>query len=431
MIKNEKEYKSTKAALAAYQDALANFDVLKSIQQGVAPVIAAAQKASYERQVTELTAQVEAYEKLKAGGVTELVADQISEIGENLIAARIARGLTQREFASRAGLKEQQVQRYEKEAYASANLRRLTYLSAVLDVRFKGELQVSRKEELSDSDFLSSLNPTDFPLGEMNKRGWFDQRLDLRTSTIEERRRCLAAFFSRASVMEPSLALHRKSKGTMSAARRSALFAWQARVLAKARSKAALARRYEPLSPEAVRSLVAMSCDRDGPQKAVDLLLEYGIIVVFERHLPSTKLDGAAMSLDGKYAVIGMTLRHDRIDNFWFVLLHELGHVLRHWGPHLRQGFVDEEGDDLQDKLEAEADEFAQNSIVPEEEWNSSFVRFTKSAESILQFAEKRNIHPALVAGRIRRERSSYKEFYDLLGQRQIKSALKGAGLLE
>lgn len=431
MIKNEKEYKSTRAALAAYESALAEFDVLKSIAQGVAPVIANAQKASYQRQIAELHAQVDAYERLKAGAVTELVADEIGEIGQNLISARIARGLTQREFASLAGLKEQQVQRYEKEAYGSANLRRLTYLSAILDVKFKGELQVKAHSSADSSDFLKSLNPAHFPIGEMNKRGWFEHRLNLRAASVEEKRRSLAAFLSRSGVIEPSIALHRKSKGGMSPARRGALFAWQARVLAKARSRAGLARRFEPLPPEAIRSLVAMSRDQQGPRSAVEFLLDFGIIVVFERHLPSTKLDGAAMSLDGKYAVIGMTTRHDRVDNFWFVLLHELGHVLRHWGPHLRHGFLDEEGDDFHDKLEFEANEFAQNSIVSEEDWNSSFVRFTQSSESVIQFAEKRNIHPALVAGRIQRERDSYTEFRELLGRGQIQSTLISAGLLE
>jgi HTH-type transcriptional regulator/antitoxin HigA len=431
MIKNEKEFKSTKAALAAYEDAIAKFDVLKSIAQGVSPVIAGAQKASYERQITELRAQIEAYENLRAGAITEMVADDISEIGVNLISARIAKGLTQREFASLAGLKEQQIQRYEKDAYASANLRRLAYLSAVLDLQFKGELQVKSNSDEDNSGFLSVLNPNDFPLSEMNKRGWFDRSLDMRSSSVEEKRRCLAAFFSRASVVEPMYALHRKTKGLLSPTRRGALLAWQAQVLAKARSKAGLARRFEPLPPDAIRVLVTMSRQKDGVQKAVELLLEYGIILIFERHLAGTKLDGAAMSLENKYAVIGMTARHDRVDNFWFVLLHELGHVLRHWGPHLRQGFIDEEDDGLDSRLDMEADEFAHNSIVPQEEWNSSFVRFTQSKDAIMQFAERRSIHPALVAGRIQRERESYKEFSDLLGRGEIRSTLTAAGLLE
>src|SRR3546814_7105056 len=60
------------------------------------------------------------------------------------------------------------------------------------------------------------------------------------------------------------------------------------------------------------------------------MLNSAGVRVVVERHLPKTYLDGAAMLLDGKDAIIALTLRHDRLDNFWFVLFHELGHIVRH-----------------------------------------------------------------------------------------------------
>ena len=36
------------------------------------------------------------------------------------------------------------------------------------------------------------------------------------------------------------------------------------------------------------------------------------------------------MMTDTGCPVIGLTLRYDRLDNFWFVLLHELGHVFLH-----------------------------------------------------------------------------------------------------
>ncbi|HZF94356.1 MAG TPA: XRE family transcriptional regulator [Allosphingosinicella sp.] len=431
MIKNEKEYKTTKAALAAYEDALSQFNVLRLIERGVSPVIAEAQKGSYERQINELREKIAAYDSLKNGEETHLVASDIGELGHKLISARIAKGLTQREFANLAGLKEQQIQRYEKEAYASANLRRLSYLAGVLGVKFTGEMRLQSRGEHPSSDFLNTLNPTDFPMAEMNKRGWFDRRIDLRSASAEEKKRCLAGFFANVGIIGPSAALHRKSKGQVCSVRRASLLAWQARVLAAARSKASLARRFTPPPPEFISELVKLSRIESGPGQAVSMLLEYGIILIFEKHLPTTKLDGAAMNLDGKYAVIGMTARHDRVDNFWFVLMHELGHVIRHWGPLLREGFIDEEGDDLQDTLEKEADDFAQNAIVSDEEWNSSFVRYTQAPETIVAFADRLQIHPALVAGRIRRERDSYKEFSDLLGRGTIRQALVAAGLLE
>jgi len=431
MIRNEREYKSTKAALFNYQDAIAKFDILKVIEQGVDPIIAEAQRSSYERQISELAEQVESFEALKAGTLKEFVADDVMQMGRKLVEVRVAKGLTQREMASLAGLKEQQIQRYEKEQYASASLRRIAFLSSVLGARFSGEFSLQAEDTHPEMEFLQGLNPSNFPISEMNRREWFDRVLDIRTTSDVEKKRLLGSFFMHAGMTEPSRALHRKSKGQISVKRTSALTAWQARVLSKARSKAGLARRFTPLPPEVIRRLAQFSALSDGPVRAVELLLEYGIVVLFEKHLSGTKLDGAAMTLDGKYAVIGMTIRYDRIDNFWFVLFHELGHVMRHWGPLLRQGFLDEEGDDFQDRFEKEANEFALNSVVPQEEWDNSLVRFTQFSETVAAFSKKRGVHPALIAGRIQRERDSYQQFSELLGRGAIRAALQEAGLLE
>jgi HTH-type transcriptional regulator/antitoxin HigA len=431
MIRNDQEYKVTKSALISYEEALADFDILKSIEQGVAPVIAEAQRTSYQRQAAELREQIEAYDALKGGEATEFSMSSFASIGKELISARIAKGLTQRELASLAGLKEQQIQRYEKDAYETANLRRLEYIARVLDVNFVGKITVKPASDAFASDFLNALDPGQFPISDMNSKGWFDSKLDLRRASVSEKKRALAVFFTNSGVIQPSKALHKKTAGPGSRVRQAALLSWQARILLKARRKTGLARRYTPLSPDMITSLVSMSRLPDGPVLAVDMLLSHGIIVVFEKHLEKTRLDGAAMSLDGRYAVIGMTLRHDRIDNFWYVLLHELGHVTRHWGPLLTDGFLDEEGDDLSETLESEADEFATNAIVPNEAWAASFVRFTKSPEAIIEFAKKRNIHEALVAGRIRKERGNYAEFSDLIGSGRIRSLIKNTGLME
>ena len=48
--------------------------------------------------------------------------------------------------------------------------------------------------------------------------------------------------------------------------------------------------------------------------------------------LSSAKIDGVCFSLDDASPVIGVSLRYDRIDNFWFVLRHEIEHVLQGHG---------------------------------------------------------------------------------------------------
>jgi HTH-type transcriptional regulator/antitoxin HigA len=430
MIKNDKEYRSTKAALTSYEVALRGFDVLKSIESGVDPVIARAQRASYERQAAELREKVSTYEALRDGTAKDIDASEITQLGRAIIEARVARGLTQRELANLAGLQEQQIQRYEKELYGAANLRRIAHIANCLGVQFEAKLTLAANNSAHDGGLPGGLNVADFPIAEMNLRRWFGTGTDLRRSAPAEKLRALSDFFAGAP-KEMQFALHRKSAGSSSPAKSAALLAWQARILMKARQKTGLARRFTTPPPEIITRIAKLSAERDGIEQAIELLLDYGIIVVFERHLPKTRLDGAAMSLDAGYAVIGMSARHDRIDNFWFVLLHELGHIIRHWRRVLEGGILDEEaGEDCEELIELEANEFAENAILPKTTWLASAVRFTKSPDGVREFANRHGLHPALIAGRIRRERS-YTEFPDMLGNGEVRSALRAAGLME
>lgn len=430
MIKNEKEYRSTRKALVGYETSLAQFDVLKLIASGVDPLIAQAQKASYERQASELRGQLVAYEARRQGSDEPIKVEGLAELGKALVEARIASGLTQRELANVAGVQEQQVQKYEKELYESASLRRVAQMGQAIGLRFAATVAVESKKDVVDQGLPEGLTLADFPFADMNSRGWFDSRIDLRRTSPSERGRVLSDFFHRAP-SEISVALHRKTSGDVSPARRAALIAWQARVLSRARQGIGLARRFNPPSAEAVAKIAKLSAASDGIERAIQLLLQHGVIVVVEPHLPKTKLDGAAMSLDEHYAVIGITARHDRVDNFWFVLLHELGHLIRHWPRVLYGAILDENaGESSGETLEDEADEFAENAIIPRTTWQSSLIRFTKSADAIKEYAARHQIHPALVAGRIRRERS-YKEFSDMLGTGEVRATLRRLGLLE
>src|SRR3546814_17846220 len=92
-----------------------------------------------------------------------------------------------------------------------------------------------------------------------------------------------------------------------------------------------------------------------------------GVRVVVERRLTKTYLDGAAMLLDGKDAIIALTLRHDRLDNFWFVLFHALGHIVLHRNRGLEDGFFAEESAAAKIAVEEEADEFVRHDLIPDD----------------------------------------------------------------
>jgi HTH-type transcriptional regulator/antitoxin HigA len=135
--------------------------------------------------------------------------------------------------------------------------------------------------------------------------------------------------------------------------------------------------------------------------------------------------------VDNSISTIALTLRYDRLDNFWFVLLHELGHTLLHRDFRLNRGFFDDDSVEATEKAEKEAGAFAKSVFLPEEKWTSSLVRFTQSADQIVQFAQENRLSPAIIAGWIRRERNDYTIFKELVGHGKVRKSLKKAGLLE
>ena len=138
-----------------------------------------------------------------------------------------------------------------------------------------------------------------------------------------------------------------------------------------------------------------------------------GITLVIEPHLPKTKLDGAAFLDEDGSPVVGLTLRFNRVDYFWFTLMHELVHVQRHLGRQ-SSTFVDEGDGGDQDDREAEANIFAAEAFIPRQVWKSSEAYRTKRSEAVVRLADSLMIHPAIVAGRIQRETGKYnilKEF--------------------
>jgi HTH-type transcriptional regulator / antitoxin HigA len=431
MITNERQYKSTIAAVRMLEDAIAQFDILKSIQSGIDPVIAKAQIKSYESKLTDLVEQVKIFDKRRVGIDANFPFSSISELGEHLIGCRVARGWTQRQLADVLGVKEQQIQRYERDRYATISLSRLSIVSEALGIKISGLLEAGPNEGNVANDFDDAIDPSLYPISEMNSRGWLGEALNLRKMSLVQKKDALARFFAPLNFNEVATALHKKTVGNRNPQTQAALLAWQARVLWLATQRKGDCKPFSKLDPDILKTLVQLSRRPDGPQAAIDFLLKHGVIVVCEQHLPKTKLDGAAMVLDGRYAVIGITVRHDRIDNFWFVLLHELGHIMLHWGPMLRQGFIDEEIEKSENGLEIEANEFARNMVVPDEAWNSAFVRYSQSPQILREFAAKWSVHEALIAGRVRFERADYKVFADMVGSGQVRSKLVDAGLLK
>jgi len=127
--------------------------------------------------------------------------------------------------------------------------------------------------------------------------------------------------------------------------------------------------------------------------------------------------------------VIGLTLRYDRIDNFWFCLLHELAHVGRHIDNNEGEVFVDDfnlrkgEGE-RENPREAQADEWAEEALIPRAVWETSAVRDHPTVMAVTNLATRLQIHPAIVAGRIRYERENYRLLAQFVGTGEIRNSV-------
>lgn len=419
MITNERQFRVSKTQLSKLGEAVKAFDAGQVALHTGSIVLAEAELAGLQSEKEVLSSQIREYEVLKSGAVTVLKAKNLDELPTILIRARIARGLSQRGLAEQLGLKEQQVQRYESEEYASASLRRLSEIADVLGLNMTEVAELSQESTVELDDEPRRIDWSLFPVKEMYRRNWF---LGFSGSLADAKLQAesLVTAFVTSVWRQPVAALHRKRIRSGSALDLYALMAWECRVLILAGNSPAkgdYAR--EKLDADWLKALVKLSRFSDGPLRAKEFLGEAGVTLIVEPHLPHTHLDGAALLHGGK-PVIGLTLRYDRLDNFWFALLHEIVHLIK----HLRKGKLERIFDDIEaepDELERDADDLAGEALIPEEVWDMAMARYLRTEDSVNKLAKELKISPAIVAGRIRNEANNYVILNELVGQGEVR----------
>jgi HTH-type transcriptional regulator/antitoxin HigA len=204
---------------------------------------------------------------------------------------------------------------------------------------------------------------------------------------------------------------------------RLSTYAWLSRVVLRARQEQRHGARFAPnsLTTEFMQQVAKLSCTDQGPALAQEFLAMKGISLVVERELSGMKLDGAVVRDDDGSPIIGMTLRHDRLDAFWFTLMHELAHLQRHFGSQAI-AFVDDIGNvDATDQREREADAIAAEVLIPRAVWARSDAARRRTGEAVEALANELRISPAIVAGRIRRESGNWRILTKYLGQGEVR----------
>ncbi|KKR88231.1 MAG: hypothetical protein UU37_C0008G0007 [Candidatus Gottesmanbacteria bacterium GW2011_GWA2_41_12] len=235
----------------------------------------------------------------------------------------------------------------------------------------------------------------------MERRGYFGRK----TLKEHDKSELINGFFELIGNVQPA-ALYRKTN-FRSAPRtdNNALLAWGLRVLQKAgKEKVSVKYKDGTVNLAFMQEVVRLSVKENGPLLARDYLKKRGIKLIIEPHLPKTHLDGAAFFAVKENPVIGLTIRHDRPDNFWFTLMHELAHVALHFNNGT-ESFYDEElqGKDgiHVDEKEKDADALAQESILPNSKWAISAAKYTPSPMAAESLAKELGIQTAVVAGLI------------------------------
>lgn len=258
----------------------------------------------------------------------------------------------------------------------------------------KYRLVLAQKKAASSDEVTRKARLYDWvPVGELIKRGWLEA-----SDAVEELESSVCRFLEVASVgQEPALAVSLRHS-LEDASERAAQRAWVKRVehLARKQNVGAFdAVRLRAAIPEIMSEAVT----EEAVARVPGLLHRLGVRFVVVPHLPKTRLDGAAAFV-AEGPVVALTMRFDRIDYFWFTLLHELAHLsLEHRGGHL-DGETDSEAIDGE---ETSANELASSWLVSDRDIRAFAAKHggRPSKAAVEAFAHDQRLHAGIVVGRL------------------------------
>jgi len=268
-----------------------------------------------------------------------------------------------------------------------------------------------------------AVNWDSFPIAEIVERGWVTG-FDPLTQAEEIMRDLAFQAYADSYFMDKKLVRLRQGARRNKKDDSYAISAWLLGVLAQA-EKIECDEQFDPdiLDRNFIREVVNLSILTDGPLKAKEFLYKKGIKLIIIPHFKRTYLDGAVLINTKGEPIIAISLRYDRLDNFWFTLSHELSHlILGHVYRVDGQCIIDDlDLKETQDKIENEADDLAMESLIPSKLWNIHPARDTAKIGDVLDLSLKAGISMSIVAGRIRYERNDYRILWPYIGKGMVR----------
>lgn len=286
-------------------------------------------------------------------------------------------------------------------------------LGELFNVDAEKFLDLQKKYDLAQARIVTRPDPDresramlfgDLPIAQMIKRGWIVAD-DIRD--VEKVESELVRFFGVDSVNQIELLPHAAKKTNVSSQATPSQIAWLYRVRQIAREM--LVAKYSPKSVEAaLHRLSPLMVAPEESRHVPRVMAEAGIRFVIVESLPGAKIDGVCFWIDEKSPVVALTTRFDRIDNFWFVLRHEMEHVIQGHGRSAYMLDAELEGEragsgpDVPDE-ERIANSAAADFCVPQRSLDRFIARKAPmfADRDILGFARTIGVHPGLVAGQI------------------------------
>jgi HTH-type transcriptional regulator/antitoxin HigA len=280
--------------------------------------------------------------------------------------------------------------------------------SPELWMNLESQYQLSKVHAKHTSVSQKARLHTKFPVREMIKRGWIEA-----TKNVDILEKQLFEFFGVNGLDDTPTFQHAAKKQSYTETSIQQI-AW----LCKARKVAfsAPAQKYSSANlPLAIEELKAELEYVDGIRNVASILSKAGIRFVIVEPLAGSKIDGACFWLDNKSPVVALSLRYDRVDNFWHTLLHELDHVKHNEG--MNQPIIDVDifgGEEDKSVIELRANEAAADLLVPKHEITGFIARVNPmfSEDQIVGFAKRIHVHPGIIIGQLQKKGLIHWGFY-------------------
>lgn len=336
--------------------------------------------------------------------VNRYVPDYLVTPGEVLDDYLESYGMTQSELADRTGLAKKTINEIIKAKSpitpeTALKFERVLGRPAHFWNNLERQYQEDRTRLAEKARLQSSLEwLKKIPVSRMVKLGWIEKKSQ-KVEQLEE----VLRFFGIASpeqwpnVWETCQVAYRQSQAFQAKPEAVSVWLRQGEIEARQISCTPFNRKKFSEILDDIRALTTEETEIFRP-RLEELCASAGVAVVFIPEITGTRIYGATR-WSGNRAIIQLSLRYKSNDHLWFTFFHEAAHILKHGRKEV---FIESNGLDC-DK-EDEANIFACNKLIPPAELRQFIDEEQFDLESIKDFAEKINIAPGIVVGRLQHQ---------------------------